>query len=258
MKEKYMFSIGEAAKALGITRRIILNYEDRGLLNADVRSDNGRVKGNRYYSMDTLTRIRTIRTMQNLGLSLDEILQYYDDGADLRPMIARLEKMRDELSLSIEKLKARVKDEGSNAIGLMTIPGQTVYCKTYEACTMAMRMTHLREIIHDAMTLYGSDTTKRMYFISYPLESPDTITYCVAILPGSVGEGVRVLPEVKALGMYYHGDYTSIPEVRDRLVAHARKNGIKLSGVCRHIYLEGPPQHQDPSRYITEVVLPLG
>ena len=30
-----LMSIGEAAKALGITRRIILNYEDKGLLVPD-------------------------------------------------------------------------------------------------------------------------------------------------------------------------------------------------------------------------------
>lgn len=29
------------------------------------------------------------------------------------------------------------------------------------------------------------------------------------------------------------------------------------SGKCRHIYLEGHPQHKDKSKFITQVILPL-
>lgn len=36
-KEKNLFSIGEIAKALGVTRRIILNYEQRGLIQPDIK-----------------------------------------------------------------------------------------------------------------------------------------------------------------------------------------------------------------------------
>ena len=43
-------SIGEVAKAINVTRRIILNYEDKGLIQADVKEG---THGNRYYSADT-------------------------------------------------------------------------------------------------------------------------------------------------------------------------------------------------------------
>lgn len=36
-KEDRLMSIGEIAKSLGITRRIILNYEEKNLLQADVK-----------------------------------------------------------------------------------------------------------------------------------------------------------------------------------------------------------------------------
>ena len=36
-KEDRLMSIGEIAKSLGITRRIILNYEEKNLLQADKR-----------------------------------------------------------------------------------------------------------------------------------------------------------------------------------------------------------------------------
>ena len=104
-KEKNLFSIGEIAKALGVTRRIILNYEQRGLIQPDIKEG---TTGNRYYTIDSFTKLRSIRIFQNLGLSLDEIRAYFNDSSDILPLIRRLEKLRDELNLNIEKLYERV------------------------------------------------------------------------------------------------------------------------------------------------------
>ena len=35
---------------------------------------------------------------------------------------------------------------------------------------------------------------------------------------------------------------------------YAKENGITLSGKCRHIYLEGPPQHKDKKKFITQII----
>ena len=68
MNDRNLFSIGEIAKAVGITRKAILNYEIKGLIKPDQKDG---ASGNRYYTIDTFTQIRTIRVFQNLGLSLD-------------------------------------------------------------------------------------------------------------------------------------------------------------------------------------------
>lgn len=79
MSNKLM-SVGEMAKALGITRRMILNYEAKGLLPPDEKEGE---TSNRYYTADSLTRARTIRVLQNLGLSLDEVKAYYDGATNI-------------------------------------------------------------------------------------------------------------------------------------------------------------------------------
>ena len=56
--QKKLFSIGEIAKSIGITRKIILNYEAKGLIQPDKKDG---ATGNRYYTIDTFTQIRTIR-----------------------------------------------------------------------------------------------------------------------------------------------------------------------------------------------------
>ena len=105
-RDDKLFSTGEIAKALGVTRRIILHYEERGLIEPDKRDD---ATNNRYYTIDTFTKLRSIRSLQNLGLTLDEIRDYYNDSTDLMPLIRRMEEMRDQLNLNIEKLYERAK-----------------------------------------------------------------------------------------------------------------------------------------------------
>ena len=89
MDNNNLFSIGEVAKAVGITRKIILNYETKGLITPDKKDGS---TGNRYYTIDTFTQIRTIRVFQDLGLSLDDIRAYFNGTTDLLPMITSITK----------------------------------------------------------------------------------------------------------------------------------------------------------------------
>ena len=50
MDNNNLFSIGEMAKAVGITRKTILNYETKGLITPDKKDG---ITGNRYYTIDT-------------------------------------------------------------------------------------------------------------------------------------------------------------------------------------------------------------
>lgn len=250
MNNKNLFSIGEIAKSIGITRKIILNYEAKGLIKPDKKDGDA---GNRYYTIDTFTQIRTIRVFQNFGLSLDEIGEYFNDRSDLQPMISRLENMRDELNLTIEKLKER-SSNSSGTIKEITIEPQTIYRRIHNTVTIADKTDTLRNTALEAMRKYGTDTTKRMYFTEYSANEPDKIAYCVAVPPDSRGEYVEQLPALKAIAFFHHGAYEEIPSARARLIAYAEKNQIKLSGVFRNLYLEGPPQHKDKNKFVTQII----
>ena len=172
-REKRLMSIGEIAKSLDITRRIILNYEDKGLLTADFKDGS---TGNRYYTAETLTKIRSIRVLQKTGLSLDDIHAYYDGTLDMPEMIHQLERLRDELNLNIEKLKQRVKTSTNFELQTLIIPAQTIFRQTLRAATVEERKEHLRDIIPATMRQYASDTSRRMYFIEYPLDDTELIS----------------------------------------------------------------------------------
>lgn len=247
-----LFSIGEIARAAGITRRMILNYEEHALIQPDLREND---TGNRYYTIDTLIKVRSIRSLQNLGLSLDEIRKYFDDSTDLLPIIRRLERLRDELNLNIEKLYERTAT--ATHIRKIHLDSQLVYRRSYRSASVAERAELLRNTALEAMRVYMTDITRRMYFTEYPIGNPAEVSFCVAVPPGSVGELVTLLPPTDALCIYHHGAYEELPAVARLLVEYAEKNAFTPRGTLRHIYLEGPPQHKDPSNFITQVVLPV-
>ncbi|MBQ4545454.1 MAG: MerR family transcriptional regulator [Oscillospiraceae bacterium] len=250
MKNKGLFSIGEVAKAIGITRKTILNYETKGLIKPDKKDG---VSGNRYYTIDTFTQIRTIRVFQNLGLSLDEAREYFSDSSDLQPMIKRLETIRDELNLTIEKLKER-SNKTNDDVKEITIEPQTIYCRTYKSSSIEEKTNVLRNTALEAMRKHGTDTTRRMYFTEYSANAPEEISYCVAVPSESCGEYISRIPTLKAISFFHHGSYEDIPDARKRLISYAEENNIKLSGTFRNLYLEGPPQHKDKSRFITQLI----
>ena len=100
-QDDHLFKIGEIAKILGITRKTILVYEDMGLLTPAVKDENS---GYRYYTADNMTQIRSIRSLQTLGLSLSEIKEYYYDSKNLDHHLERLMDLRAALDRNIQSL----------------------------------------------------------------------------------------------------------------------------------------------------------
>ena len=108
------------------------------------------------------------------------------------------------------------------------------------------------------MRSYGTDTAKRLYFTEFSFDKPNEILYCVAVPPKSNGEHVRNLPSFRAISTFHHGAYDELPKVHKMpYCLRKEKDNISIAKRVRHVYLEGPPQHKDPSKFITQVIIPI-
>ena len=98
--------IGDVAAEAGVSVDTVRFYERRGVLPAPQR----RSSGYRDYPTSTVERIRTARALQNLGLTLDEIidaLRAHDAGtATCDSEFWRMEAVIDRIDEKIADLRA--------------------------------------------------------------------------------------------------------------------------------------------------------
>lgn len=93
--------IREAAQAVGCTCRAIKFYEEKGLLPAVARQENGY----RDYTQEDLRRLHEIQAYRKLGISVEDVHRLLDGGDDAL-LHAILEKKRAELREQRQELAA--------------------------------------------------------------------------------------------------------------------------------------------------------
>ena len=252
--EKELFQIGEVIKALGLTRRILINYENLGLLTPASQNDG---QSFRHYSAENIVHIRLIRSLQNLGLSLAEIKNYFDNTKTLDEQINRLILLRNQLDQHIAQLQLRQSKQCEPEILQVTLPGFTAYCREFHNADIARKTAELRQTYIDALKNYAADVENKMCtFVSVDSEA-DGI-YVVPISPESGGEAVKIFPQAAAICIYYRGAYENLPDMHTKLFKYALDNGMTPHGYFRNIYMEGPPTHgSNKEAYVTQVALPI-
>ncbi len=272
-----LFKIGEVADALGLTRRILINYEDLGLVTPTVRNEG---KGFRYYSADNVVHIRLIRALQNLGLSLPEIRSYIEDNEHLGDQIDHMVLLRDQLDRYIAQLRLRQASTLKHEVVSTTLPGFTAFCRDFKSADVAEKTVQLRQTYIDALKHYPVDSANKMC-TQIPIQSAfltghssqnaaagdsgcaeesakESGTFIVPVTPTCTGDDIRQFPSVAAICIYYRGPYENFPEIHEQLSEYAQSHDLTPQGFFRNIYMEGPPTRgANKDAYITQVAMPI-
>lgn len=254
--DENLFQIGELAKILGVTRKTLLVYENMGLLTPAVKD---KESGYRYYTADNMMQIRSIRSLQALGLSLKEVSEYYYDMQNLDRHLQRLYELRAMLDRNIQMLQVRAARQGDLTVRQTTLPQQVCFCRHYRCADVAEASRRLRETYIAAartgkMSMHARMFTERMTKESDALE----ISCCIPVDERFAGAERRDFAQTSALCIYYRGAYEGTGAAIGALRQYIRENGIQTTGAFRSIYLEGPPTRGENSGdYITQIAVPV-
>lgn len=101
------FSVGEAAKAVGITSETLRHYDRIGLVTPSRKDD---FTNYRYYTEQDLVRIQTVRALQQMDLPLQKIKEVlaFDELGKIIDFLAEAEKKADEKISQLQNSKAKI------------------------------------------------------------------------------------------------------------------------------------------------------
>ena len=254
--DKTLFQIGEITKILGVTRKTLLVYEDMGLLTPAFKDPDS---GYRYYSADNMTQIRSIRSLQELGLTLKEVAEYYYDTENIDIHLQRLIDLRDQLDKNIHILQVRAAKPGDLTVRKTSLPRQVCFCQRHLCRDVSEAAKRLRDTYIAAARTGKMSINSRMFTMRLsPLTEALDLLCCIPVDSSYDGPERVEFAETQALCIYYRGPYEGISAAIRALMAYVKEHKIETAGPFRSIYLEGPPNRGENSEdYITQVVVPV-
>ena len=254
--DESLFQIGEVTKIMGITRKALLVYEDMGLLVPAVKDEDS---GYRYYSADNMTQIRSIRSLQSLGLTLKEVADYYYDTENIDKHLARLMELRASLDRNIQMLQVRAARQGDLTVHKTVLPRQVCFCRRYRCKDTAEAAIKLRDTYIAAARTEKMSMLSRMFTMRM-IQDPDVLDLmcCIPVEDSFDGPERMEFAETPALCIYYRGPYEGTATAIRALAKYIKENGIETAGSFRSIYLEGPPNRgENTGDYITQIAVPI-
>lgn len=130
------WSIGELARASGLTNRTLYHYDDIGLVRASERT----AAGHRRYTEADVRRLYRVRALRGLGLSLTDIATALDRTADddltmLRELLTAQLTELDTRAARISRLRGQI-GELLRQLASSAIPDAATFMKTLELAAM--------------------------------------------------------------------------------------------------------------------------
>ena len=271
-----MMSIGEFARHLGISVRMLRHYDALGLL-VPARVDP--VTGYRRYTAAQFDRANRLVAFKELGFPLDRIGPVLDAELSVTELRAMLLLHRAQVAGRIAADEARLVEIERR---LRSIEGGTMPTLEFvEKSLPAVRLAQLVDVVDDqpgigprigpmfarlAQALSRSGIALDQNAIAWYRPLDDRMQIAAAFpfagaepAPALTEAGVQVaeLDAVeRAVTVLHHGGMDTIGETWQALVRQVEKRGHALTGVAREVYLH-MPMDEDPATWVTELQQPV-
>jgi DNA-binding transcriptional MerR regulator len=272
-----MFGIGEFARYLGVSVRMLRHYDALGLLvpaHVDPRS------GYRRYSADQLDRGNRLVALKELGFALEQIGPFLDARLSVAELRAMLLLRRAQVSAQIAADQGRLAEIERR---LRTIENGEAMSHL-EFVTKALPAVRIAELTGSVAAqpeigptigpLFGR-LAAALAEDGASLAAPALAWYragedgmeCAAAFPvgfddptpalARIGARIQTLPAVdRAVTVLHRGGMDGIGETWQALAHHLQAQGYQADGVAREVYLH-MPMDDDPATWVTEIQQPI-
>lgn len=273
MRTEIKLKIGEFSRLMQTTVKTLRHYEQIGLLLPDEVDE---ATGYRYYRMEQMQRLNTIKDLKSLGFSLDEIKDIYDDDThtpsleileakidDCRRQLRELEQRRLRLAVLADSRKQLLIMEKFSIQSLpeIIVASHREVVENYDSIG-AMCVN----VIGPEMQRLGCKCPPPGYCFTiehdkeYKPKYID-IEYCEQVEEAGEDSAIitfKRLPAVPtALCMKHVGPYDRFYQSYVELFKYAEEQGYQIAGAPRTCYIDGCWNQEDPEKWLSLIQLPV-
>jgi len=264
-----LYRIGLFSKITKITVKALRFYEEEDLLKP-CHVDHA--NGYRYYSSEQLPRAHRIVSLRQCGFSIPEIRQILA-GKHIGTLFAKKQKELESAALqanaqlaSINHYLENLGDEGriSHEVVIKELPAVLVYSKRMRVESYDSYFTCIPQI-GEELTKANPDLRCKedppycfiMYHDGEYKDADIDMEFCEAVESRGVethGIVFKTIDKVNEAACVLHkGSYSELRTAYTAVFQWIEKNGYMASGCPRESYIDGIWNHEDPSKWLTEV-----
>jgi len=264
--------IGEFSRLCKVTVRTLRHYEDIELLVPEIID---RSTGYRYYAIGQFQKMQSILRLKELGYSLEEIRDLWDDDNHV-PSVDSLEEKILACESELERLKERRRMLKAMTASLKKIRKMNkITIESLPAITVASHRTIIPsyddlgrlcyEVIGPEMARIGCECPEPgyCYTIEHGGYKPQDIDieYCEQVsVKGGDSDIIKFkdIPEVPtAVCMKVFGSYDKLYQSYLELFSWIEKEGYKIIDAPRANYIDGIWNQKDEDKWLTIIQVPV-
>ena len=273
MSYKTKLKIGEFSRLMQVTVKTLRHYEQKGLLLPDEVDE---WTGYRYYSINQMQKLQTIRDLQRLGFSLDEIKEMFEDNSHI-PSIRQLTEKIKETETQLKQLiarrnrlldwrNARKEMKTMEKFSIQSLPEIIVASHREVIPDFAAIGPMCVEKIAPEMQSLGCKCPPPGYCFTIEHNKEYTpvdidLEYCEQVEEMGQDSAViqfKRLPAVpKALCMKHVGPYERFYESFTEAFRYIEEHGYKVVGQHRTCYIDGIWNQEDPEKWLSVIQIPI-
>ena len=265
---KKLYKIGDISKLYNISNDILRYYEKIGLLIPDVRGGNGY----RYYSESQLWKLNNIRSLRNLGVSLNEIIDFLNTRSikKTKEMIKFQLKKIDENLRELLKLKEELELKKENIryfehFSDYEIPRIKYYPKRYillkngkfkDENEINLELKKLKRKSEEDNDFIFTESEIGTVIKLEEWEKGNYSDYIgTFIITNEIKE--NFLDEGEYLTYFFSGDYINLSKHYKKLKEFIRENNYRVCGNIIELYHIEMHITENKEEYVTEIQIPL-
>jgi len=273
MVNKTKLKIGEFSQMMQVTVKTLRHYEQKGLLKPNEVDE---WTGYRYYTVGQMQKLQSIRELQRLGFSLDEIRDLYEDDShtpeiqQIDEKIRETERLLRQLTTRRDRLlewrDSRKKIKKMEKFSIQRLPEIIVASHREIIPNYAALGPLCVNKIGPEMQRLGCKCPPPGYCftIEHNKEYKPTdvdIEYSEQVEALGTDSDIiqfKRLPAVpKALCLKHIGPYEKFYESFAEAFRYIEEHGYKVVGQPRTSYVDGEWNQDDPEKWLSVIQIPI-